>query len=96
MKVEKDQPTKNEAYTCKECKKSVTTKFEIIPLENDFECECGEPYEVPTLTYCTKKCMKENCYWIMYGNDTLIIEDECNGCGGKIVFEVNVQTKTSQ
>ena len=83
---------KKETKECPACHKSVNSLFEIKMIDDGkFSCKCGEEWTFPDdMIYCSKKCYGTNCYWMLEGN-TLIVEDECHGCGNPIVFDVQIK-----
>ncbi|KAG2389536.1 hypothetical protein C9374_014096 [Naegleria lovaniensis] len=76
------------AIPCKGCGKKAN--FLIVLDDDELECACGEPWEVPLdWYYCSKRCYSKNSYWMLQGS-SLLVQDECNGCGCPQFFAVGV------
>lgn len=84
--------TNGEEFKC-ECGKVTTTPFVLRPIDEKIELTCGHTFEMPEIAYCTKKCMKRNMYYSFYQDKnglSIGVEDECNGCGQKVIFDIEV------
>jgi len=60
----------------------------------DLQCTCGERWQPEDTLTCSVKCFNENAFWEVNKRGSgwsLGIEDECNGCGCKIVEDVPVK-----
>lgn len=76
---------------CSGCETSVEQKyFKVLIVDKDLQCECGTDWIQEDLIYCSRGCMKKNCYWQLFNNNSLTIHDECHGCGRNLVFDVDV------
>ena len=62
--------------------------------EKGFECSsCGHNADVNDLLYCSRACFESKCYWTLYADKVLMVEDECNGCGSAIIGDVKVKLR---
>ena len=69
--------------------------FQIMFRDEPCHCNCGKEWIMPDdMFYCSKKCYKDNSIWELYNRDTeMSVEDECNGCGQPMFFDVGVRLR---
>ncbi len=83
------------ACNCSGCQSTITRggiRIIFDPNRNIVGCGgCGQPWQCEDAIYCSKKCAEKHSYWLfMWSDKSVMVEDECNGCGSPIMFDADI------